>query len=236
VTDRPAFVPTSAGPVGAVVSEPDARPRGAVLLLHGGGGRRFGVNGVWARTGRLLAEDGWTTLRVDCPGRGDSSLADPGEKGWLRDCLRWLRDRAGSRDVSLVGVCYGARLAVEAAADPDIGGLFLTVPYLRSVSSSPLGRALRRLATRASLPHRARFDPRVKRATVAAARRVPTRILVGALDTWLPDAVALQRAAGPAAAVRLDVVPGVALHQYRTMLAQEVAIDRIRGWARELAT
>src|SRR5439155_11271387 len=122
-----------------------------------------------------------TTLRVDCPGRGDSSLADPGEKGWLLDCLRWLRDRAGSRDVSLVGVCYGARLAVEAAADPDIGGLFLTVPYLRAVSASSLGRTLRRLATRAPVPHRGRLDPRVRRAAVEAVRRVPTRILVGAL-------------------------------------------------------
>src|SRR5207244_858140 len=122
-------------------------------------------------------------------------------------------DRAGSGDVSLVGVCYGARLAVEAAADPDIGSLFLTVPYLRAVSPSSLGRALRRLATRAPVPHRGRLDPRVRRAAVEAVRRVPTRILVGALDTWLPDAVALQQAAGPAAAVRLDVVPGVALHQ-----------------------
>lgn len=47
---------------------------GAVLLLHGGGQRRFS----WHRTGEWLAEAGWDAFAFDARGHGDSDWAPDG--------------------------------------------------------------------------------------------------------------------------------------------------------------
>ena len=55
MSDHPVFVPTSSGPVGGIVTEPDGRLRAAAVILEGVGGRRFGVNRVLTRTAWALA-------------------------------------------------------------------------------------------------------------------------------------------------------------------------------------
>ncbi|OPX07480.1 alpha/beta hydrolase [Gordonia sp. i37] len=49
--------------------------RGSVLLLHGGGQTRHS----WQRTGRRLAEHGWSAYAVDARGHGESQWADDGD-------------------------------------------------------------------------------------------------------------------------------------------------------------
>jgi pimeloyl-ACP methyl ester carboxylesterase len=64
---------TFAGAEGTLVGEMHraAPARGTVLLLHGGGQTRHS----WRRTGRHLAEAGWTTVAYDARGHGDSDWA-----------------------------------------------------------------------------------------------------------------------------------------------------------------
>ncbi|MFF0816295.1 alpha/beta fold hydrolase [Rhodococcus sp. NPDC003318] len=56
--------------------DPVDRPAlGTVLLLHGGGQTRHS----WQRTGKRLADHGWSALAVDARGHGDSDWADDGD-------------------------------------------------------------------------------------------------------------------------------------------------------------
>lgn len=72
--------------------------------------------------GQLFAAHGIPAMRFDLPGTGDSSgdaLDDDLLDAWIRsigDAAGELRDRAGVRDVAVVGVRMGAMLALAAAA------------------------------------------------------------------------------------------------------------------------
>ncbi|HEX6687808.1 MAG TPA: alpha/beta hydrolase family protein [Solirubrobacterales bacterium] len=143
MTDLAAILPTSVGPVGAIVSEPSGPPRGALVFLQGGGAPcRAGVNAAWARLARSLADRGIAVLRFDFIAEGDSTMVGediPREVGWrqnanltiLRELAPWFRARTGVDDLLLAGSCHGGRVALELAAeDPRVKGSFLIVPYL----------------------------------------------------------------------------------------------------------
>ena len=49
-------------------------PRGAVVLLHGGGQTRHS----WSQTGRRLSDDGWNVIAYDTRGHGDSGWSPDG--------------------------------------------------------------------------------------------------------------------------------------------------------------
>lgn len=49
--------------------------RGTLLLLHGGGQRRYS----WHRTGERMANEGWTVYAIDSRGHGDSGRAPDGD-------------------------------------------------------------------------------------------------------------------------------------------------------------
>lgn len=57
--------------------DPAGSSAGTVLLLHGGGQTRHS----WRSTGRVLAEQGWTTFALDLCGHGDSDWATDGRYG-----------------------------------------------------------------------------------------------------------------------------------------------------------
>lgn len=143
MTDHAAIVPTAFGPVGAIVSMPAGEPRGALMLLQGGGEPcRAGINSCWTRLARELAAEGIAVLRFDFAAEGDSTMVGEDvarEVGWRRntdlaiahELAPWLRERAGLRELLVAGSCHGARVGMDlAAADPDVRGSFLVVPYL----------------------------------------------------------------------------------------------------------
>src|SRR5262245_29379312 len=74
--DHPVFVPTTAGPVGGVVTAPDGPATDVFMVMHGANGTKAGPNALWAKIARSLAADGALVLRVDYPGIKDSGLAD----------------------------------------------------------------------------------------------------------------------------------------------------------------
>jgi dienelactone hydrolase len=141
--DHAAIVPTSAGPVGAIVSEPDGPARCGLVLLQGGGAPcRAGVNAHWARLGRDLAERGVAVLRFDFAAEGESTMVGedvPRDVGWRRntdlavlgELAPWFREQVEVEDLLLAGSCHGARVALDfAAEDERVKGAFLVVPYL----------------------------------------------------------------------------------------------------------
>jgi predicted alpha/beta-hydrolase family hydrolase len=146
--DHAAIIPTSVGPIGAIVSVPDDRPRRAAIALQGGGPPcRAGVNGGWAQQARELAARGIATLRFDFAWEGESTIAGEDvrrELGWrrtmdptiLREAAAWFLERLGLPELLLIGSCYGGRLALDFAAeqtDSEIVAAFLVVPYLWNV-------------------------------------------------------------------------------------------------------
>lgn len=146
MTDHAVIVPTTFGPAGGIVTEPSTTQRGALVLLQGlGPPARAGVNANWAVLARDLAELGLVVLRFDLAREGDSTTTaahvDRRGEGWrrstdlamLREIAPWFLERAGERELLLVGSCHGGRVALEfAAADPVARGVFLIAPYLWS--------------------------------------------------------------------------------------------------------
>lgn len=92
--------------------------RGIVLLLHGGGQRRYS----WHTTGARLARNGWTACALDARGHGDSDWPDDGDysiAALSRDLVAVQRE-LGERPV-LVGASMGGMTAL--AAEGEVGGL-----------------------------------------------------------------------------------------------------------------
>lgn len=86
----------------------------AVVLLHGiGGGRQ-----AWPGQLEALAAAGYRALAWDMPGYGDSAMIDPCDFAGLARALQPLleAERAGGRQVVLVGHSMGGMVAQEAYA------------------------------------------------------------------------------------------------------------------------
>jgi pimeloyl-ACP methyl ester carboxylesterase len=119
------------------------RPTGAsngvgILLLSSGLATASpGRNRVYTRFGRQLAANGFTSLRFDYRGTGESTglmekfrLADPVVPDAV-GAAQVLADD-GITDVISIGVCYGARTALASAEHIDtLRGMVLLAPPMR---------------------------------------------------------------------------------------------------------
>jgi len=97
----------------------------AVLLLPGWGGTRYGPQRILWQAAQALAARGFSTLRLDFRGRGDST-GDPVTTldGMIADAVtaaNWLRAREITR-IHLVGLCSGGNVALGAAAQCRLTG------------------------------------------------------------------------------------------------------------------
>jgi pimeloyl-ACP methyl ester carboxylesterase len=88
----------------------------------------------------LLAAAGYPTLRFDYLGTGDSCDADAEEclavwQGCVHGAADWLRETTGVTRIAIVGLRFGAAIAMlAAAAREDVAGLMLLEPVLRGKS------------------------------------------------------------------------------------------------------
>jgi dienelactone hydrolase len=246
VTDHPVLVPTGAGVLGGMVSEPAGEARAAAVLLEGSAGIRFGPNQVWTRAARAMAGHGVVVLRVDYLGAGDS---DPGPRAErqaaVRDAVAWFRDRAGPAELLLVGSCYGARLAIHLAAEePAVGGFLLLNPFLgpaRPASRRGAGRvlalparALARLRSRPEHGATRRLDPALLGVLGTALRRAGGHAVAGDRD---PAAAALLTArrslGGVGTHLGLEIIPGISLRVWGPAAVQEELVRRVADWTAE---
>jgi pimeloyl-ACP methyl ester carboxylesterase len=120
----------------------------AVLMLNAGILHRVGPNRLYVRIARLLEQSGFTVLRFDVWGIGDSQEQSHlqaaghdqnghGQSGngarpsrtFVDDTLeafKLLRERVGAERFMLMGICMGARIALEVASrDPRVESLVL---------------------------------------------------------------------------------------------------------------
>lgn len=232
MSDHPVLVPTRDGPVGAVVTEPEAHRRAAAVILEGIGGRRFGVNRLWSRTAWALSDLGLVVLRIDYPGSGDSagSRGARGTEEAVLEAVRWFRDRTSMLDLQLVGACYGASLAGRVAREePRLSRLILVTPHLRKIPSGTVLARVRRLMGRAlPRPPRPALDRRVCGSIAAAAGKARTVAIAGELDGSLGDMIRLRAMIDRSGSeLSIDLVPGTDLHGQRTLRAQRETVSRI---------
>lgn len=102
-----------------------------VLLLNAGILHRVGPNRLYVRIARVLAESGFQVLRFDLGGIGDSQDLAAAKRSAsffddTQEAMEMLRQRAGARRFMLMGICMGARIALEVASrDARVDSLVL---------------------------------------------------------------------------------------------------------------
>lgn len=141
---------------------PGPGPDAAIVLLNNGLAPQIGPGRAWVEFARRWAEDGWTVVRMDLTGIGDSP-ARPGHPSGdsypvtagadVTSVLDDLRS-AGMHRFAIAGLCSGALLAYDAALmAPDVAVVASVNPRFdhpltvqRGSRRTRAGRTTRRLA------------------------------------------------------------------------------------------
>jgi alpha/beta superfamily hydrolase len=93
--------------------------RPAVLLLNAGILHRVGPNRLYVRIARELERQGFTVLRFDLAGIGDSQDGASAEGRTFFDdtvdAMQFVQQRVGATRFMLMGICMGAKIALEVA-------------------------------------------------------------------------------------------------------------------------
>jgi len=174
-----------------VLTPPFGPPKGiAVLLLNAGVVHRIGPHRMSVKIARHLAQQGYTAMRFDTSGVGDSrapsdaaiyarqALLD------IRAVMDYLERERGLKRFALFGICSGANRSYETAAtDGRVAGVFMFDGYVYpTFRNSLINYALR--ARRMTL---GRLPAAIARHTRLAA-------------SWLSSALGRQEMAGAAPA------------------------------------
>ena len=134
---------TLADGLSGIIAEPAASnangKRTGVVLVNAGSVRRIGPNRLYVTLAREWASLGYTVLRMDLGGLGDSDTPDDGTENHpypghaVRDIehgLALLRSRGASR-VVVVGLCSGAHAAFHAGLRiPNLDGIVVINPIV----------------------------------------------------------------------------------------------------------
>jgi len=109
--------------IAGMMTIPDAPatgPRPAILILHGFGGHKNGVQQQWSH--RFFSDLGYVTLRIDFRGCGDSegkrgAILPHGQVSDVINGVEFLRGRpeVDPSRIAVSGTSYGATVAVYAA-------------------------------------------------------------------------------------------------------------------------
>lgn len=181
--EAPIFIPSGDERLAGILTLPEGHPRALVLLLQGLGAPRSHKYGLWTRTGRMLADRGIASLRMDYPTLGDSTgpfhadLNHPPVDEVI-GAARRVMDILGIDAYAVVGNCLGGRTALGVAASlPGClgvgcilpGNLEAIVPHRDGRAGRPAGSSVRRLVAR--IPALKRTIKRMRR----AAGRLPAR-------------------------------------------------------------
>jgi exosortase A-associated hydrolase 2 len=145
--ERPAFLEVGGERIFSVLHRPSTEPRGGFLFCHAFAEEKLWAHRVYVSYARRLASQGWTVLRIDFRGEGDSDRAFE-----QTDVDTRLEDIRAALDVlraelppgaplGLLGLRLGATLAAKAASERDSGVTRLILwdpvvkggPYMQSV-------------------------------------------------------------------------------------------------------
>ncbi|MBD3868849.1 MAG: alpha/beta fold hydrolase [Acidobacteria bacterium] len=139
MSERPLFFPGSSGKLFGVLHDPGSTAgRGGFVLCAPGFEEKLWAHRVLVNAARELAACGYTVLRFDYAGHGDSdgTFEDGTVESRLEDIMaatRYLRETSGVDAIHLLGLRFGATLAALAAErDPDaFRSLVLWAPIAR---------------------------------------------------------------------------------------------------------
>lgn len=128
------------------VSDP-SRPKRAVLMANVGLHHRVGPYRLYVDIARRLAARGFTSLRFDLSGLGDSSprpgAMSDSERNVLdmTEGMAWLEAKLGIREFVVIGLCSGVDVAHPVAVkDPRVVGAV----FIDGYTYSTVGSAIRR--------------------------------------------------------------------------------------------
>jgi pimeloyl-ACP methyl ester carboxylesterase len=109
----------------------------SLVFLNTGIIHRVGHHRMYVTFSRALAAEGYTVLRFDLSGIGDSDNRIDGlaplesSVSDIKAALDWLETTNQAKPVILIGLCWGADYAVHyAATDPRVVGLVLMDPLI----------------------------------------------------------------------------------------------------------
>jgi exosortase A-associated hydrolase 1 len=112
----------------------DGEGRIGLLLVTGGSQTRIGSHRMYERLAKSLAELGYSCLRYDRRGVGDSAGEDPGFRGSGPDlaaaATAFRREVPGLERVVGFGLCDGATALALFGAEAGLDGLILVNPWL----------------------------------------------------------------------------------------------------------
>lgn len=239
VVDHPVLIPTSEGPVGGVVSEPEREPRAALLFLPGyGAPARSGINSFWTRTARQLAQRGVLVLRTDHAREGETfplGIDRPDVRSFkaefdlrlIRQVIRWLRARTDPTPLLLAGICGGARAAIEMGGEEPgaFAATLLVVPpvnvllgarradlELSRQHGEPLVASGPSAVERAAAEDPEAVDPALLNKLRSLLAHRSSWLLIGERDTITHLPQLLDRLGPTEHPLEVEVVPGMALH------------------------
>ncbi len=120
-----------------VMTRPVGPSRATVVWLNSGSEHHVGPGRAWVEYARALAASGFTSLRVDFSGWGESPDGGhaPGRPydahgvGEVGTIVAWLR-QSGHRHVVVAGLCAGAWIALRAASTVSVDGVIAINPQL----------------------------------------------------------------------------------------------------------
>ncbi len=184
-----AFVPSGADNLLVVLTRPTGPSNGtAVVLVHGAGDNTsLQGNRLWVRTARRLAAGGFTVVRFDFHGSGDSSgvverfSLDNLFTADLEAVCRWVEHRGVTR-IAFVGTCLGARTALALTARDRAAAALAVIlmpvrDYAKGEKYHAASFALVERTGTISLVRRAAHWHRVKRLADPRWRRLYLRAL-----------------------------------------------------------
>ena len=165
-TEEAVVFGTSSRLVGIVTCPaPETRRETAVILFNAGLVHRVGPNRLYVRLARRLSDLGYTVLRFDHSGIGDSlpreDHADFQQSAVpeAADAMDWLAAHKQCPRFVLIGLCSGTLTAFRTAqADPRVTSLILLTALLQDPSSVPeeaVAEASNRRIARSYLTERA---------------------------------------------------------------------------------
>jgi dienelactone hydrolase len=136
--EEPRWIPGQRPLFGILVRPVAPRPGlPAIVLLNAGCVPRIGAHRQYVPLARQWAALGFSVLRLDLSGIGDSPVAPdaeenvtypPGGLGDVDRALAWLTRETGAQHFVLAGMCSGADIAFSAAHDPRVSGIVMMNP------------------------------------------------------------------------------------------------------------
>ena len=131
---------------GIVCEPPERRADTAILMLNVGGNHHIGPHRMYVKAARALAAAGYSSLRFDLEGIGDSRML-PGssvEGSYFRHSMPGVSAaidtlaHRGCKRFYLLGICSGAYVAFQSAQlDPRVTGQILMNPRFLEWEATP---------------------------------------------------------------------------------------------------